>query len=150
MYNFMLASAAAAFALVAPAFAGDAAKGPDAKCLNGAWTVVCYEKRGEAQPDAKGMVVKADGGTIICSGKDGKPTMTLKVAFGQNNTVQVTEVAADTSAPAAAARAGVYVLTADLLAISLNAEPAAGADKAATDASNKLRCNIVLKRESAK
>ena len=150
MYNFMLASAVACFAVVSPAFADDA-KGPDAKCLDGAWTVVCYEKGGEAQPEAKGMTVKAENGTITCSGKDGKPAMTMKVVIGQNGTVQVTEVSADTSAAAAPARAGVYVLTNDFLAISLNTEATpAGADKATIDAANKTRCSIILKRDGAK
>ncbi|MBP3959854.1 hypothetical protein J8F10_31790 [Gemmata sp. G18] len=150
MYNFMLATAVACFAVVSPAFAEDA-KGPDAKCLDGAWTVVCYEKGGEAQTEAKGMTVKAENGTITCSGKDGKPALTMKVVIGQNGTVQVTEVGTDTSAPATPARAGVYVLTNDFLAISLNTEAAqAGADKATTDAANKKRCSIVLKRDGAK
>lgn len=154
MYNFVLGTAVACFALLAPVFAEDkvpAPQGPDAKCLDGAWTVVCYEKGGEAQAEAKGMTVKAEAGTIICSVKDGKPAMTLKVVLGPNGTIQVTEVSADTAAPAPAARAGVYVLTADFLAVRLNTEtPPAGADKAAIDAANKSRCAIILKREGAK
>ncbi|QJW98390.1 hypothetical protein [Frigoriglobus tundricola] len=150
MYNFMLAAAVAFVAFATPTFAGDAKK-PDGKCLDGAWTVVCYEKSGEAQAEAKGMTVKAENGTITCSGKDGKPAMTIKVVLGENGTIQVTEQGADTSTAAPAARAGVYVLTNDLLAISLNAEAApANADKATTDAANKNRCSIVLKREGAK
>ena len=150
MYNFMLATAVACVAVVSPSFAEDA-KGPDAKCLDGVWTVVCFEKGGEAQPEAKGMTVKAENGTITCSGKDGKTAMTMKVVIGQNGTVQVTEQGADTSVAAAPARAGVYVLTNDFLAISLNTEaPPANADKATTDAANKTRCSIVLKRDGAK
>lgn len=148
MYNFVLGTAVACFALVSPAFAEDA-KGPDAKCLDGAWTVVCFEKDGKVQADAPGMTVKAEGGTITCSGKDGKAAMTMKVVLGPNGTVQLTEVNADT--PAAAAKAGVFVLTTDYLAISLNTEAApAGADKATVDAANKTRCSIILKREGAK
>ena len=148
MYNFMLGTVVACLALVTPAFAEDS-KGPDAKCLDGAWTVVCYEKGGEIQTEAKGMTVKAESGTITCSGKDGKTAMTMKVVFGPNGTVQVTEVIADT--PAAAAKAGVFVLTTDYLAISLNTEVApAGADKATLDAANKSRCSIILKRDGAK
>jgi hypothetical protein len=150
MYNFLLGTAIACFALVTPAFALDV-KGPDANCLDGAWTVVCFEKDGKVQPDAPGMTVKADGGTITCSGKDGKPAMTMKVVFGPNGTVQLTEVSADTTAPATAAKAGVYVLTTHYLAISLNTEAgAAGADKATTEGANKSRCSIILKREGAK
>jgi hypothetical protein len=153
MYNFVLGIVIPCFALVTPAFALDV-KGPDAKCLDGAWTVVCFEKDGKVQTEAPGMTVKADGGTITCSGKDGKPAMTMKVVLGPNGTVQLTEVSADTTAPATSAKsakAGVYVLTTDYLAISLNTEAApAGADKATTDAANKSRCSIILKREGAK
>jgi hypothetical protein len=105
----------------------------------------------EVQAEAKGMTVKAKGGAITCSGKDGKAAVTLKVVLGPNGTVQMTEVSADTTAPAAAAKAGVYVLTTDFLAISLNAEAIpAGADKATIDAVNMSRCSIILKREGAK
>lgn len=142
MYNFVLGTVVACFVIVTPAFAEDA-KGPDAKCLDGAWTVVCYEKGGEVQTEAKGMTAKADAGTITCTGKDGKPTMTMKVVLGPNGTMQITEEGADTTA-----KAGVYVLTTDFLAISLNTE--AGADKATTDAANKARCSIILKRDGAK
>ena len=150
MYNFVLGTVVACLALVTTAAAEDA-KGPDVKSLDGAWTVVCYEKGGEAQAEAKGMAVKAEAGTITCSGKDGKAAVTMKVVFGPNGTVQVTEVGADTAAPAAPTRAGVFVLTTDFLAISLNTEAVpAGADKATIDAANKSRCSIVLKRDGAK
>jgi len=150
MYNFVLGNVVALFAFVAPITAEDV-KGPDAKCLDSAWTVVCYEKGGEAQTEAKGMTVKAENGIMTCSGKDGKPAMTMKVVIGQNGTVMVTEMNADSSAAATPARAGVYVLTNEILAIGLNTEAApAGADKATTDAANRNRCNIVLRRETAK
>jgi uncharacterized protein (TIGR03067 family) len=150
MYNFVLGSVIACFALTTPAVALDG-KGPDAKCLDGAWTVVCFEKDGKVQTESPGMTVKADGGTITCSGKDGKPAMTMKIVLGPNGTVQLTEVAADTAAPATAAKPGVYVLTRDYLAISLNSENIpADADRATTDAANKSRCSIILKREGAK
>jgi hypothetical protein len=151
MYNFMLGTVVACFMLVAPVVAEDN-KAPTSKTLDGSWTVVCYEKDGQPQPDAKGMTVKADAGTITCSGKDGKPAMTLKIVFGPNGTVQVTEAGADTLAPAPAARAGVYVLTRDVLAISIN-EEAAGADPkpvAVEGQGGKARCNVILKREGAK
>ena len=150
MLKFVLGTAAAFLAAVSMA-AADTPKGHDAKCIDGAWTVVCYEKNGETQPDAKGMSVKAAAGTVTCSGKDGKAAMTLKVEFGPNGTVRVTENPGDASATAA--KAGVYVLTQDLLAISLNADPApAGGDvKAAAEGSPaKPQCNIVLKRDGAK
>ena len=148
MLKFAIGTAVACLALVTAGAADN--KGPTAKALDGAWTVLCYEKDGQPQADAIGMTVKADSGTITCSGKDGKPTMTLKVAFGPNGTVQVAEVSADTAAPAPAARAGVYVLTQDLLAISINEEVAATDPKPAAGQGGKARCNLVLKRESGK
>ena len=90
MRSNMLGVAVLSTALVGAAAAEDA-KGVAGRSLDGAWTVVCYEKAGQPQADAKGMTVKAEGGTITCSGRDGKPSMTLKVAFGPNGTVQVTE-----------------------------------------------------------
>jgi hypothetical protein len=146
MFNFLLATVTPLFVLVTPAFVENA-KVPDAKCLDGAWTVVCYEKGGEAQTEAKGMSVKAENGTITCTGREGKPAMTMKVVIGQNGCVQVTEMNSD--APATPARAGVYVLTNEFLAISLNTESVPeGADKATTDAANKTRCSILLKRDA--
>lgn len=149
MLKFALGTAVACFALVTSAAAEDN-KAPTAKTLDGAWTVVCYEKDGEPQPEAKGMTVKAEAGMITCSGKDGKPVMTLKVVLGPNGTVQVTEVGADTAAPAPAARAGVYVLTQDILAISINEEAGADPKPAVAGQGGKARCNVILKRESTK
>ncbi|MDB5306614.1 MAG: hypothetical protein JWO38_816 [Gemmataceae bacterium] len=148
MNNYLLGTAVALSALVGSAAAEDA-KGSGAKSLDGAWTVVCFEKNGQPQADAKGMTVKADAGTITCSGRDGKPALTLKVAFGPNGTVQVTEGAGDTSTPGAA-RSGVYVLTQGYLAISVNDDAVvAGADpKAAADGQPaKSRCSVILRRE---
>jgi hypothetical protein len=55
----------------------------------------------------------------------------------------------NSDAPATPARAGVYVLTNEFLAISLNTESVPeGADKATTDAANKTRCSILLKRDA--
>lgn len=88
MYRYLLGTTTALAALMGPAAAEDAAKG--ARALDGAWTVVCFEKNGQPDADAKGMTVQADAGTITCTGRDGKPAMTLRVAFGPNGTVQVT------------------------------------------------------------
>jgi hypothetical protein len=150
MYRFVFSAVVACFAIVTSVAAEDN-RAPTAKCLDGAWTVVCYEKDGQPQNEAKGMTVKADAGTITCAGKDGKPAMTVKVSFGQNGTVQVTE-GSGTASPVSAARAGVYVLTQDFLAISINEEIApAGADtKAVDEQGGKARCNLILKRDSAK
>ena len=150
MYNFVLGTVVACFVLVTAAGAEDN-KAPTAKSLDGAWTVVCYEKDGQPQAEAKGMTVKANAGTITCTGKDGKAGLTLKVAFGPNGTVQVTEVSADTTARATAARAGVYVLTQDILAISVNEEIAGADTKPVLEGQGgKARCNVILRRDGAK
>ena len=147
MYKLALGTMFACFAMVTSVNAEDVKK--NAKSIDGAWTVVCYEKGGEAQADAKGMTVKADAGIITCAGKDGKGAMTMKVVFGPNGMIQITEVNADTTVPASAAKSGVYVLTEHYLAISLNGDaPAAGGKP--TSASTKPYCNIILKREGAK
>jgi hypothetical protein len=151
MYRYLLGTAVACCALVGMAAAEDV-KGTTAKSLDGAWTVVSYEKNGQPQAEAKGMTVKADAGTITCSGRDGKPAMTLKVAFGPNGTVQVTEAAGDSSAPTSA-RGGVYVLTQEYLAISVNDDAApAGADPkpVAGGPQARARCSVILKREGVR
>lgn len=152
MYKFALGTAAVGLALVTLAAAGGGPKGTAGKSLDGAWSVVCYEKDGQPQADAMGMTVKADAGTFTCSGRDGKAAMTLKVTFGASGTVQVTEGTGDTSAQASPARSGVYVLTRDYVAISLNADPDAGGESrtAADGQPAQSRCSIILKREGAR
>ncbi|QEL20507.1 hypothetical protein [Limnoglobus roseus] len=150
MLSYLLGTVVALGTMLSTPAAGET-KGPEAKCLDGAWTVVCYEKGGEAQADSEGMAVKADSGTITCAGKDGKAAVTMKVVFAANGVAQVTEMAADGATTNA--KAGVYVLTADYLAISLNAEPEATASDATGNAaggSKKSRCSIILKRDAVK
>jgi uncharacterized protein (TIGR03067 family) len=151
MRKFVFGAAVASLVLVGTVGA-DTNPAPTAKMLDGAWTVVCYEKDGKAQPDAAGMTVKAEGGTVTCSGKDGKAALTLRLVLGANGTVQVTETGADSSAPAAAARAGVYVLTRDYLAISVNEEVGGTNPRpAAVDGQGgKARCSVILRREAAR
>jgi hypothetical protein len=149
MFKFVLGIAVACLALVMSAASAEDNKAPTGKSLDGAWTVVSYEKEGHPQAEARGMTVKAEAGTITCSGKDGKAALTLKLVFGPNGTLQVTEVSADTAAPATAARAGVYVLTQDFLAISVNEEIAADPKPVSVDGQGgKARCNVILKRET--
>jgi hypothetical protein len=142
----MLGTAAAFFALAGAAAAEDA-KGQAGRSLDGAWVVVCFEKNGQPQANAKGMAVKAEGGTIKCSGADGKPAATMKVAFGPNGTVQVTELNADATV-AAPARAGVYVLTRNHLAISVNDDTDAPTT-AGNGPSANSRCSVILQREES-
>ena len=155
MYKFVLGTVASLSVLVG-ASAAENPKAPAAQALDGAWTVVSYEKDGQRQADATEMTVKADAGTITFSGRDGKPALTLKVAFGPNGAIQVTEgtgsTSASTDAPAQA-RAGVYVLTQDYLAVSVNNDTvrSGAAVNQGTDGSNaKSRCSIVLKREGTR
>lgn len=150
MRNYMISSAIAFFTLASASGADDKSTVPQS--LNGAWTVVCLEKNGQPQAESKGMTVKADAGTFTCSGRDGKQALTLKLAFGPNGTVQVTESTGDTSTPTAA-RAGVYVLTEDILAISINndvVQPGADAKPASDNPTAKSRCSVILKREGAR
>ncbi len=154
MFKFTLGTAVASLALVG-AVAAENNPAPTAKTLDGAWTVVSYEKDGKAQADAAGMVVKAEAGTITCSGRDGKAALTLRVVLGPNGTVQVTEIGGESaaaSAPAPAARAGVYVLTRDFLAISVNEEAAGTTPRpvAVDGQGGKARCSVILRREGAR
>ena len=144
MYKLAFSTMVACLALAASVSADDT-KGPDSKCLDGTWTVACYEKNGEPQADHKGMTVKVSAGTITCAGKDGKPAMTMKAVLGSNGTIRVTEG----ESSAAHAKSGVYVLSKDTLAICLHADKTAEGDtKAAADAP-KPHCTIILKREGS-
>ncbi|OWK42230.1 hypothetical protein [Fimbriiglobus ruber] len=148
MIRYLLGTAVVFSAFMATASAEDA-KAPNGKNLDGAWTVVCFERNGQPQADAKGMTVKAEGNTLTCSGRDGKPAVTMKLAFGPNGTIRVTETKGD-STEASAAKAGVYVLTDGYLAICVHADGAqAGADQqtAANAPNAKSHCSVILKRE---
>ena len=144
MYKFAFSTVVTCLALAS--VSADDAKGPEAKCLDGTWTVACFEKNGEPQADHKGMTVKVSAGTITCAGKDGKPPMTMKAVLGSNGTIRVTEGESG-SAPA---KAGVYVLSRDTLAICLHADKTADSDtKAAAGDAPKPHCTIILKREGS-
>jgi uncharacterized protein (TIGR03067 family) len=150
------------------------------KNLDGNWTVVALEKDGKPEAEAKDMTVKAQGNTFTCNGKDGKPSMTWQVTFGPNGTIKVTETSAastTTSDPNRAndpnkatdankadkgsgQKSGVYVLTADFLALCLHDDggikdrdnPNRGTDTAARDAASPghSKCTIILKREGSR
>ena len=124
--------------------------------LDGNWTIVCLEKDGQPQPDAKNMTVMAKGDTITCSGKDGKPAMTWKLTFADKGRINVTSTDANTSgqpqANAGEAKSGVYVLTNDVLAICVHDAKAGTETSAAGTAGSpqvKSHCSIILKREGA-
>lgn len=124
--------------------AGADHKGPDAQSLDGSWVVICFEKGGQPQLhggsglDATQMKVTGAGDTLTCIGGDGALSVTFKVEFGANNTVRVSETAADgTAAPAA--RVGVCVRTREYLAVSLNTDPV-------PDGQPLGRWSLILKR----
>lgn len=114
------------------------------KSLDGQWTIVCLEKNGQPMPEAKNMTVKCEGNTITCSAKDGKPAMTLKVTFGQNGTIKVTELNATGTQPAEAGKpadtagrdsaamgtkSGVYVMTSEYLAVCIHDDARGASDR---------------------
>ena len=114
------------------------------KALDGQWTIVCLEKNGQPMPEAKNMTVKCEGNTITCSAKDGKPAMTLKVVFGQNGTIKVTEQTASGTQPAEVGKpadtagrdpaamgtkSGVYVMTSDYLAVCIHDDARGASDR---------------------
>lgn len=114
------------------------------KALDGQWTIICLEKNGQPMPEAKNMTVKCEGNTITCSAKDGKPAMTLKVVFGQNGTIRVTEQNATGTQPAEAGKpidtagrdpaamgtkSGVYVLTSEFLAVCIHDDARGASDR---------------------
>lgn len=132
-----------------------------AKSLDGTWTVVCLEKNGQPQPDAKDMTVKAEGNTITCNGKDGKAAMTWQVSFAQEGKVRVTEISSTGTAADGTrgkeSKAGTYIMTSDYLAICLHNEDQQNRDSnnaaAAADGSGpqtKSKCTIILKRDGAR
>jgi uncharacterized protein (TIGR03067 family) len=146
MNKFAFSTAVACLALVSSAYAGDA-KGPDAKCLDGAWTIACFEKNGEPQADHKGMVVKVTDGTITCSGKDGKPAMTMTAVLGSNGTIRITET--DSSNPNNnKTKSGVYVLSKETLAICVHGDKTGGTVVTSGE-EPKPHCVIILKREGS-
>jgi uncharacterized protein (TIGR03067 family) len=153
MRSFLLGSVVVFLVSIAPVAADDT-KTSSSKSLDGAWTVVCLEKNGQPVPDSHGMTVKGEGGTITCTGRDGKPTMTFKLDFGPNGTVKVTETeTANSSASPASAKAGVYVLTRDYLAICVhdaNAKQGANGQVVADGPQSKSHCTVILRREGAK
>ena len=112
--------------------------------LDGTWTVVCIEKKGEPMKDAKDMTVVVKDNMITCSGKDGKPAMSVKFEFTKpgHAKVMIDESANGTGSGGTGAtgatdrqdgkstdakggsKAAVYVLTKDYLAVCIHDESA--------------------------
>ena len=142
--------------LLTAAFAFAAAEKPAEaganKSLDGNWTVIAFEKDGKAVGEPKDHQVKIEGNTITCNGRDGKAMMTMKVEFGPNGTVKVTDTTPGATADAGGAKAGVYVMTNDYLAVCVHADQAERPAGAAADTKpqGKSRCTVILRREAAR
>lgn len=126
-------------------FAAEDKPAAPAISLDGNWVVLAAEKDGKPIPDAKNMTVTAKGDTITCSGKDGKPAVTMKVEFAPNGTVKVMETSGSGTTDKPIAKVGVYVLTNDFLALCVHDANGTGT---ATNQTNK--CAYFLNRSGTR
>lgn len=135
-----LTAAALAFAAAQPPAAAQPAGAPHS--IDGNWTIVCLEKNGQPVADAKNMTVSIRGNMITfnkAGTTEASPNMkAMRVEFGQNGTVRVSETddnkfgsTAPATAPGttpgtpgtgapAGTKSGVYVLTQDYLAVCVH------------------------------
>lgn len=140
-------------AIAAVSFAPPVDRPTDAQpSLDGSWTVLCFEKDGQAVPQAKktAVTIKDNVATFTPAGEDQKQK-SMKLAFGPQATIRVTELDATSTAPAADQKAtgGVYVLTNEFLAICLHDEAAgsgARTDAASEKPITKSKCTVILQR----
>lgn len=114
-----------------------------AASLDGNWMVVCAEKNGQPVADAKNMTVAIKGNVVTCNapaGSTDKAMKAMRLTFGPNATIRVTEANADgkfndttpDQTPAdgtkpdanKGTKSGVYVLTSEYLAICIHEENA--------------------------
>ncbi len=142
---------AAFFAVTPDDKPGASSAAAPAISLDGNWTVLCAERDGKALADAKNMTVTAKGDTITCSGKDGKTAVTLKLEFGPNGTLKVSETAGGNPSDKPIAKVGVYVLTQDFFSLCVHdANSTDNANNANNAGNNKPTntCTFVLQRSS--
>lgn len=118
---------------------------PSARSLDGTWTVLCFEKNGQAVPEAKNMTITIRNNVATCSGDEKNRPKSMRLEFGQNGTIRVTELDAAAGAPGAAApgaaptartegaagehagaKTGHYILTKDFFCVCLKDGQAAG------------------------
>jgi len=156
MFNFLLGTTIAATLMAAPPAQRDDKAAP--KSLDGNWTVVCCEKNGQPVTDAKDAVVKIDGNTLTCTGRDGKPTMSMKINFEGNGTISVSDTTGlDPVGTAAsekpATKKGVVICTSDYCAICVHDDVAKGVSGTLNTTTNepttKSKCTVILKREGS-
>jgi uncharacterized protein (TIGR03067 family) len=181
MKQFLVCAAVIGWSAVAlgqGARPADTPKGDQkANALDGTWTVVSIEKNGEPMKDAKDMTVTVKDNAVTCSGKDGKPAMSVRFEFTGPGQARVTmdegatgskpadaDKPADTSKPAdrAGTKQAVYVLTNDYLAVCVHDDKAggtggdrpAGGDRPGAITTSaptaKTYCSIILKRGESK
>lgn len=112
---------------------------PAAHPVDGNWTIICLEKNGRPVEDARNLTVSIQKNTITFNKAGGSPSdvKAMRVEFGPKGTVRVTEADADNkftpagdTPPATGsgvAKAGVYVLTQDYLAVCVHDQPAGAA-----------------------
>ncbi|MBN9517267.1 hypothetical protein J0H58_01915 [bacterium] len=139
MYATFTTVALAFAAAQQPATPGQPGANPAAGArpsIDGNWTIICLEKDGQPVADARNMAVSIRGNTITFNKSgttDPAPGMrAMRVEFGHNGTIRVSEAddnkfstapAAQPGAPSgtpSATKAGVYVLTHDYLAVCVH------------------------------
>ena len=171
MMNALILSAVLVLAQAptpAPGQGRDAPRDNTPISINGSWTVICYEKDGKPMPEAKNVTVTVKDNMITFTGAKDNMMAPLKVDFGQQGTIRVTETqATDSTKPTPSEKrgqpmTGVYVLTSEYLAICLHdnapAQPGdvtpAGGTTAGQQNQNqnqnpsqmKSKCTVILKR----
>jgi hypothetical protein len=139
-----LVALAAPQAKEAPANPGNT---PQAASLDGNWTIITMEKNGQAVDKANNMTVTVKDNVVTFSdragGEPSKDIRALRLSFGPNSTIQVTEAGADgkfsdqpgqrtpgtpgtpgSPGSAQGSKSGVYILTNSHFAICIHDDSA--------------------------
>jgi hypothetical protein len=130
------------------------AKAPEpVPTLDGNWIVVSFEKSGQTMAEAKDCMVTIKDNVIVYSPKNEKMSINaMKLEFGPQSTVQVTEIAPKTEeANPPKARPGVYILTQEYVAISIRDSAAISVGETPPVASStkpnaNAFCTVIMKR----
>jgi hypothetical protein len=86
--------------------------------LDGNWTLVSYERDGQAVAGSANTQVKVANNMVTCNGPTAADTKTMKFEFGPQGTIRVTD--AKEGGTWAKAKTGVFVLTNDYLCVCLH------------------------------
>jgi hypothetical protein len=121
---------------------------PSAHSIDGTWTVLCFEKNGQAVPEAKNMTITIRNNVATCSGDEKSRPKAMRLEFGQNGMIRVTEldttVGTEPGRPPEPARPGAGRPDAG----PPNADqPDAGRPNAAGDARNAKTGHYILAKE---